>query len=805
MAWQVPPQALQWVVLFLGVVMISFACDKCNNQFKVKDELAGKKVKCPGCCQPVVAPILTAAVPSRQIREERTVPPSVSPSGEERTLPPTNSGQAGKESLSGAEGQKALGDDRKVGETQAFLAAGPSPQMYDFLAPAEKSDEIGRLGPYWVLKVLGAGGMGVVFLAEDPGLQRLVALKAMLPSMASSPGAKERFFREARAAAALKHSHIVSIFQVGEDRGAPFLAMEYLEGEALDDRLKRETTLPVPEILRIGREIAEGLEAAHEKGLIHRDIKPANLWLEGKKGHVKILDFGLARAMGDTTHLTQSGAIIGTPAYMAPEQAGGKPVDNRCDLFSLGCVLYFMCTGEKPFKGNDTMSIISALALETPPSPVSLNSQVPTELSDLIMQLLAKKPDDRPKSAKVVAETLQEIEDGTAEMRAPPGGKRKTVEMTAAPGGKTQKVKKGGMEQTEAARTQAGKLTKRRLPYPWLVGVGVLALSLVAAVIILYWPTPNGTVRIECDDPNVEIVFGKSGPTIKGADKELISLRAGEHGVLIKRGDFSFEADKFVLKKGQTITLKLEWLPGKVQVVQDGKVIASHPVPTTADVYQQPGMKFVWIPPGSFMMGSPKEEIGREKRHNGQKGADETQHKVTLTKGFYMGVYTVTQEKWQAVMGNNPSKYKAEKNLPVEMVSWHDCQEFIKKLREKDKKAYRLPSEAEWEYACRAGTTTPFHFGETISTDQANYNGDPYGKEKKGVYRAKTTPVGSFPANAWGLYDMSGNVWQWCDDWFGDYPQKDVVDPTGPEKGSLACAAWLFLERPSRGLPLGGP
>ena len=195
-------------------------------------------------------------------------------------------------------------------------------------------------------------------------------------------------------------------------------------------------------------------------------------------------------------------------------------------------------------------------------------------------------------------------------------------------------------------------------------------------------------------------------------------------------------------------------------------------------------MKFVWISPGNFMMGSPKEEKERV--------ANETQHKVTLTKGFYMGVYTVTQEEWQAVMGKNPSMSKGkrnpkgEKNLPVEMVSWNDCQEFIKKLREKDKKLYRLPSEAEWEYACRAGTKTPFHFGETISTDQANYNGNfTYGTGKKGVDREKTTPVGSFPANAWGLHDMHGNVLQWCQDWYGDYPQKDIVDPQGPENGEV--------------------
>ena len=188
------------------------------------------------------------------------------------------------------------------------------------------------------------------------------------------------------------------------------------------------------------------------------------------------------------------------------------------------------------------------------------------------------------------------------------------------------------------------------------------------------------------------------------------------------------------------------------------------------------GMRFVWIPPGAFLMGSPNEEEYRQ--------VNETQHKVTLTQGFHMGIHLVTQEQWQAVMGNNPSSFKGEENLPVEQVSWEDCQEFVKTLREKDKEAYRLPSEAEWEYACRAGTKTPFHFGETINNDQANYNGDfIYGDGKKGKYREKTVPVGSFPANAFGLVDMHGNVFEWCQDWYGDYPQNDVVDPQGPTEG----------------------
>ncbi len=172
------------------------------------------------------------------------------------------------------------------------------------------------------------------------------------------------------------------------------------------------------------------------------------------------------------------------------------------------------------------------------------------------------------------------------------------------------------------------------------------------------------------------------------------------------------------------------------------------------------GMEFVLIPAGSFLMGSPDTEAGRY--------FDEgPQHQVTFRKPFYLGKFQVTQAQWQAVMGTNPSYFKG-RNLPVENVSWNECQEFLKKLNAKhDGYTYRLPSEAEWEYACRAGTTTPFSFGQIITTNQVNYNGDyPYRNELRGQYRQKTTPVGSFPANVWGLHDMHGNVWEWCQDWW---------------------------------------
>jgi len=187
-------------------------------------------------------------------------------------------------------------------------------------------------------------------------------------------------------------------------------------------------------------------------------------------------------------------------------------------------------------------------------------------------------------------------------------------------------------------------------------------------------------------------------------------------------------------------------------------------------------MKFAWIPPGRFRMGSPPGEAERSD--------NETQHWVTLTRGFYLGVHLVTQGPWRWVMDSNPSNFKGN-NRPVDTVSWDDCQEFCRRLSELDGRRYRLPTEAEWEYACRAGTTTPFSFGDTISTDQANYDGNyTYRRGKKGKFLEITTSVGSFPANAWGLHDMHGNLWEWCQDWFGPYPTEEAIDPIGPESGS---------------------
>jgi anti-sigma factor RsiW len=307
--------------------------------------------------------------------------------------------------------------------------------VYDFLAPAQEPGELGRLGGYRVLRVLGAGGMGVVFAAEDLQLRRPVALKAMRPSLANSASALQRFLREARAVAALTHDHIVTVYQVGEDRGVFFLAMQLLQGEALEACLQRKGALSLAEVLRIGREIAEGLAAAHERGLIHRDIKPGNIWLEAGTNRVKLLDFGLVREMGDSARLTREGAIVGTPAYMAPEQARGEALDPRCDLFSLGCVLYRACTGVVPFQAPDPVATLVAIATDKPLPARERNSGVPPRLSLLIEQLLAKSPGDRPASARAVAEALAALAAGSGPQEHRPPVRRRWllgVALTAA-------------------------------------------------------------------------------------------------------------------------------------------------------------------------------------------------------------------------------------------------------------------------------------------------------------------------------------------------------------------------------------
>ncbi|HMF16835.1 MAG TPA: protein kinase [Gemmataceae bacterium] len=276
-----------------------------------------------------------------------------------------------------------------------------------FLQPAEDAAHMGRLGGYEVIEVIGRGGMGVVLKAFDPALHRLVAIKVLAPQWVPSSAARHRFAREARAMAAVRHDHVVAVYDVDEVNGQPYLVMEYVPGGSLQQRLDETGPLEVKEAVRIGMQTAMGLAAAHAQDLIHRDVKPANILLEHGEERVKLSDFGLARAMDDAS-LTQSGMISGTPQYMAPEQARGAALDHRADLFSLGGVLYAACTGRPPFRAPSTLAVLHRVCEDTPRDVQELNPEIPDWLVKIIDTLHAKDPEERFQSAAEVAELLEQ-------------------------------------------------------------------------------------------------------------------------------------------------------------------------------------------------------------------------------------------------------------------------------------------------------------------------------------------------------------------------------------------------------------
>jgi len=424
----------------------------------------------------------------------------------------------------------------------------------DFLAPPEAPDELGRLGGYRVLRTLGAGGMGIVFLAEDLELKRQVALKVMKPLLAASASARQRFLREARAMAAVENDHIVHINQIGQAGGIPFLAMPYLQGETLESRLEREGRLPVADVIRIGSEIATGLAAAHARGLIHRDVKPPNIWLEGERGRVKLLDFGLARAFADETQLTQCGAIAGTPAYMAPEQATGDPIDQRCDLFSLGCVLYRMCTGQAPFAGDSTLQILRAVESCHPPAPAEKCADVHPALSALVMRLLAKNPADRPQSAAEVIEALQAL-PAIMSAESPSAAARSERPAIPAATGARRRVP-----------IFVAALLLAFLPLAWLCGGAVFRVV-----------TNKGELVIETADPDLEV-------TIRN-DRAHVYDKVKDRRFLLTPGDYEVE----VREEGEN---GLRFLTKKFTITRGGREtfharLASLPQPPASDEARQ--------------------------------------------------------------------------------------------------------------------------------------------------------------------------------------------------------------------------
>lgn len=273
--------------------------------------------------------------------------------------------------------------------------------------PPVHPEMLGRLGRFDIESMIGRGGFGTVWKAWDTELNRPVAIKILAEHLAENATARRRFIREAQSAAAVNHPNVVPIHAVHGEAEIPWLVMGYIPGQSLEELVRRSGPLPAVAVVQMAMQIASGLAAAHQQGLVHRDVKPANILVEDDSTRALITDFGLARAADDAS-VTQTGWLAGTPHYMSPEQAQGRDIDARSDLFSMGSVLYFLATGRQAFRAGQTLAVLQQIANSTPIPPRNVNADVPSTLSRIILRLLEKDPRDRFRSAGAVCEVLQQ-------------------------------------------------------------------------------------------------------------------------------------------------------------------------------------------------------------------------------------------------------------------------------------------------------------------------------------------------------------------------------------------------------------
>jgi formylglycine-generating enzyme required for sulfatase activity/predicted Ser/Thr protein kinase len=592
---------------------------------------------------------------------------------------------------------------------------------------------------YQAKQILGVGGFGTVFLCYDRNLGENVVVKTLHASEMDRHVLE--VFREARLLRQLNHPAIIGArdgdFADPVHQSRPFIVMDYFAGSSLEARLEHAGPLSPRDAAMVALRIAEGMQAAHARGILHRDLKPDNILVrkDANVWEVKIIDFGLAlrrpalegcRDMPSPGYTVLGQSVAGTLRYAPPEQLGelrvnGKPVPigPYSDVYAFGklcCYALFKTTEPRQRHWNS--------------SPQHAAWQT------LLESCLEDEPKHRLADFEPITPFLRNQIDAPASAHPEPT----PCEVAAAP---SQEDLAERLDRVLAGvgevHTQARRLLEEQHDY---------AGAAQALLTVPEHARDTALYRAACDKRDRVAVLEEE---IRQAVQS-----ARLHG----------------LRSRIETLLKLQ--PGRPDLLRLLEKLPQGPRPREV-VTCSHDMKFVWIGPGSFLMGSPPDEAGRSE--------DETQHRVTLTQGFWLGVHPVTQAEWLAVMGTRPSHFPGS-DRPVEQVSWEECHQFCVRLGQLDGLRYRLPTEAEWEYACRAGSLQPFAFGSTLSTDVANYDGDfVYGGGNKGLYREQTTAMGFFPANRWGLHDMHGNVWEWCGDWHADYPRQVVKDPRGPAQG----------------------
>ena len=643
-----------------------------------------------------------------------------------------------------------------------------------------------QFGRYRILRPIAEGGMGAVFLAHDTVMDAEVAIKVPHRNAAQSQQAVQRFYREARVMFGLRHPNVCPVYDVGEIDGHLYLVMAYIDGEPLSKTIAARGTFPEPDAAKLIGTIATALELAHQKGIVHRDLKPANIMLENGDMPI-VMDFGLAlQTNTDASRLTQTGSVIGTPAYMPIEQVMGQTdrIGPRTDVYSLGVILFEMLCGQLPFNGGVTEVLGQIIGADAPPVS-EWNPQVDSSLETICLQAMAKQPEERYPTMQSFAEALAaygvqptnrqrtpaSVGDSAPSIFpiAPPkplrvshsrtssperaASKRPTISGTSA-NNATKASRKSHSEPPEAQR-------KPRVPQiPW---DRPLARTVVVATLL--------TVGLIAFILNSGSSPPPANPIVETNPVEPLDLMHAPFDETETQAGQQAWAEYLDQPKVQTNSI---------------------------------GMKLVLLPAGEFLMGSPEAEKYREDY--------ETQHQVRITQPFYLGQTEVTQGQWEAVMGTTPWKdqgyVQVGASYATTYVSWEDAVAFCGKLTEQERKAgrlpqaweYTLPTEAQWEYACRAGTKTAYSFGDDDSKigDYAWYGGiigDGNAKTEQYAHE-----VGQKKANPWGLYDMHGNVWEWCADWFdSDYYGKSPLDnPSNPEEGSnrvLRGGSWYGTAR----------
>ncbi|QEG41713.1 protein kinase domain-containing protein [Roseimaritima ulvae] len=452
-----------------------------------------------------------------------------------------------------------------------------SEQLLDLLGPTDDPAMLGRIGTYEIVGVLGRGGMGAVFKGYDGALNRFVAIKMLLPHLAVSGAARKRFEREAQAAAAVVDDHVMAIHGVSEWKSVPYFVMPYARGVSLQKRLNDSGPLEVREVLRIGMQAAKGLAAAHAQGLVHRDVKPANIFLDEGVERVQLMDFGLARAVDDAS-LTRSGTLAGTPQYMSPEQARAETVDSRSDLFSLGSVLYAMCTGHAPFRAESSYSVLRLITDKEPRPIRELNPDIPDWLCAIVGKLMSKQACDRFESAEQVAELLEAC---LAHVQQPtttplPAGvqalaaqeQRVGVQALAAQEQRPSTLKrlKAGLQQSSTLKRLKAGLQRMPPIAKRFVAVG-FAFSLVFAGVMIVLELNKGTLTIESELDDVAIRIVKEQETVKqltvNQSGATVRIAAGNYVVIVDG-----EVDGIAVEDGQVSLRRGEHEVAKIVRVQ---------------------------------------------------------------------------------------------------------------------------------------------------------------------------------------------------------------------------------------------